>query len=153
MTAEEYVELPYHIILVRDEWEDGTVGWFAEVEELRGCMSQGATPDEAIERVRDAMLGWIFVALEDGKDIPLPRSETHYSGRFLLRMPRGLHRDLARQAEREQTSLNQFVVALLAGATSWRGRTVPTTVVQTASEPALKQVISQHTDDTDVRKS
>ena len=36
-----------------------------------------------------------------------------YSGRLLLRMPRTLHAELARAAEREGTSLNQLIVGLL----------------------------------------
>jgi multisubunit Na+/H+ antiporter MnhC subunit len=36
------------------------------------------------------------------------------SGRLLLRMPRTLHADLAQAAEREGTSLNQFITAALA---------------------------------------
>ena len=64
-------------------------GWFARVEELDGCMSQGATPDEAVAGVRDAMVAWISVELEDGNAIPGPRSEPRSSGRFLVRTPRG----------------------------------------------------------------
>lgn len=120
--TEDYLELPYHLTLVQDRWEDGHVGWFAEVEELSGCMSQGATPDEAIANLRDAMAGWISVALEDGKEIPTPRPEEECSGRFLVRMPRSLHAELARAAQREGSSLNQFVVAALAAAVRWRAR-------------------------------
>ena len=36
------------------------------------------------------------------------------SGRLLLRMPRTLHAELAQAAEREGTSLNQFITAALA---------------------------------------
>jgi multisubunit Na+/H+ antiporter MnhC subunit len=42
------------------------------------------------------------------RDKPAP------SGRLLLRMPRTLHADLAQAAEREGTSLNQFITAALA---------------------------------------
>ncbi len=35
------------------------------------------------------------------------------SGRLLLRMPRTLHAELARAAEREGTSLNQFITSAL----------------------------------------
>lgn len=42
------------------------------------------------------------------------------SGQVLLRMPRTLHAELVDQAEREGVSLNQFIVAALAGATGWR---------------------------------
>ena len=39
-----------------------------------------------------------------------------YSGKVNLRMPRSLHRDLARRAEEEGVSLNQFMVVALARA-------------------------------------
>ena len=44
----------------------------------------------------------------EDQDKPAP------SGRLLLRMPRTLHADLAQAAEREGTSLNQFITAALA---------------------------------------
>jgi len=119
-TLEEYLELPYRIELVRDEDDEGNTGWVAEVTELPGCLSQGATPEEAIERVLDAMAGWISVALEDGRDIPEPREGSSHSGRFLLRVPRTLHADLAREAEYEGVSLNSFATAALAGSVGWR---------------------------------
>ena len=118
--AEDYIELPYHISLVFDQDDDGVSGWVAGVEELPGCLSQGKTPNEAVERVKDAMLGWISVALEDGKPIPEPYEEPEHSGRFLVRLPRSLHAELARQARQEGVSLNQFVATVLAGAVHWR---------------------------------
>ena len=39
--------------------------------------------------------------------------EKAYSGKVNLRMPRSLHRDLARRAEEEGVSLNQFMVVAL----------------------------------------
>jgi hypothetical protein len=42
------------------------------------------------------------------------------SGRFVVRIPRGLHAELTRQARDEGVSLNQFVATLLAGAAGWR---------------------------------
>jgi antitoxin HicB len=39
-----------------------------------------------------------------------------YSGKVNLRMPRSLHRDLARRAEEEGVSLNQLMVVVLARA-------------------------------------
>jgi predicted RNase H-like HicB family nuclease len=111
---EKYLQLPYHIRLVRDQWEDGTLGWFAEIEELPGCMTQGESPDETVARLRDAMHSWIEDALERGESIPLPRREEGYSGKFLLRVPRNLHAALARQAETDGVSLNAFVATALA---------------------------------------
>lgn len=117
---EEYLALPYTLVVVHNVDEDGNAGWVAEVEELPGCMSQGASPEEAIERVREAMRDWIAVALEDGMEIPEPREEADFSGRFLVRIPASLHADLARSAGREGVSLNQFVISALAGAIGWR---------------------------------
>ena len=41
------------------------------------------------------------------------------SGRLLLRMPAALHAELARTAEREGVSLNQFITRTLAGRIGW----------------------------------
>ena len=109
---EYYLNLPYTIELTRDADE----GWFVRVKELRGCMSQGDTPEEAIEMIQDAMRGWIEVSLEDGDPIPEPRGFDDYSGKFVVRVPRSLHRDLVEAAEREGVSLNQYVNVVLARA-------------------------------------
>src|SRR5215475_11558917 len=114
MEAEEYLALPYAIELVPDTDEAGHRGWVAEIEELPGCISQGATPEEAIANVRDAMLGWISIALQDGRDVPQPRALGTYSGKFIVRVPSSLHADLVRTAAREGVSLNQFVATTLA---------------------------------------
>ena len=121
-TLDEYLTLPYLIMLVQDVDDEGNTGWVAEIAELPGCISQGATAEEAVDRVRDAMAGWISVALEEGRDIPEPREAHSHSGRFLLRLPRTLHADLAREAEHEGVSLNAFVSAALAGAVGWRSQ-------------------------------
>jgi predicted RNase H-like HicB family nuclease len=62
----------YRILLTPDRWDDGTPGFFAEVPDLPGCMSQGRTPDEAVDSVREAMLDWMAVMIEDGHDVPPP---------------------------------------------------------------------------------
>lgn len=44
------------------------------------------------------------------------QTQKAYSGKVNLRMPKTLHRDLARRAEEEGVSLNQFMVVALARA-------------------------------------
>jgi hypothetical protein len=56
---------------------------------------------------------WIETAYEDGQDIPLPTYPEEYSGKFNVRLPRSLHRELVAVAERQGVSLNQYVVCLL----------------------------------------
>ena len=108
--ASQYLIKPYTRELIKNE--DGT--WFARVMELRGCMSEGKTEKEALKNLDDAMKGWIEVAIEDGEAIPEPLGSRSFSGKFLVRVPRTIHRDLAKRAEVEGVSLNQVVMAALA---------------------------------------
>lgn len=119
--VEDYLSLPYHLMLVRDGDEKGKP-WTASVEELPGCTSHGKTSDAALDGIEAAMAKWIALALEEGREIPEPKSATSHSGRLLLRMPRTLHADLTRASEREGVSLNQFITDALAAAVAWRGR-------------------------------
>jgi predicted RNase H-like HicB family nuclease len=119
-SIDDYLDKPYAITLTRDRDASGREGWVAAVEELPGSISQGSTPDEAVENVREAMAVWIEAAMAAGSDVPEPRGSTKYSGRFVVRLPESLHAELARWADAEGTSLNQFVVAALAGAVGWR---------------------------------
>lgn len=119
-TVEKYTTLPYHLLVVRDD-EDKGKPWTASVEELVGCTTHGRTPEEALSGIQSAMASWIAVALEEGREIPEPRSAASHSGRLLLRMPRTLHADLTRASEREAVSLNQFITDVLAAAVVWRG--------------------------------
>ena len=104
-TVEHYLSLPYTIELLPEPQG----GWFVSVRELPGCMSQGDTPEEAVEMIQDAMRGWIEVSLEDGDTIPEPRPLEDYSGKFVVRVPRSLHQALVETADREGISLNQFL--------------------------------------------
>lgn len=107
-----YLSLPYTIEVIRDNDEENP-GWAARVVELPGCITQGDTFEELGEMVKDAMRGWIEIALEDGIPVPEPHSYEQFSGKFVVRLPKSLHRDLAEIAERENVSLNAFVIAAL----------------------------------------
>jgi hypothetical protein len=50
-----------------------------------------------------------------------PKQAAQHSGRLLVRMPATLHDELARAAETEGVSLNQFITGVLAGAVEWGG--------------------------------
>ena len=120
--VEYYLSLPYTIEVTRDE-SQGYKGWFARVVELPGCMTQGETFEELSVMIQDAMRGWIEVALEEGIPIPEPRLEEDYSGKFVLRLPKSLHKDLVAEASREGVSLNQYINVVLAGAIAERSST------------------------------
>lgn len=107
---DDYLRLQYSFRAVADV--DG--GYVILFPDLPGCLTQVDTMDEIPAMAEDARRLWIETAYEDGQEIPLPSYPEEYSGRFVLRLPRSLHRSLAEAAEREGVSLNQYVVALLA---------------------------------------
>jgi predicted RNase H-like HicB family nuclease len=111
---EYYLSLRYPVTIHPDP-EGGFVG---EIEELPGCMTQGETLDEVFKAIEDARQIWIKTAYDEGQDIPLPRDVEKYTGKFVVRIPRGLHRNLARAAKRQGVSLNQYVTSLLASGLS-----------------------------------
>jgi len=111
-TIEYYMNLPYTIELIPEP--EG--GWCVAIKELPGCLSEGDTVDESIDMIHDAMRGWLEISLEEGHEIPEPKFDEEYSGKFVVRLPRSLHRQLAETAEREGVSLNQFVNVALARA-------------------------------------
>jgi antitoxin HicB len=105
-----FLALPYKIELI--PVEEG--GYVITIPDLPGCISQGETVDEAIEMIQDAKVVWLETALENGIFIPepVPNGE-EFSGKFNLRVPRSLHRDLVKRAKQEEVSLNQLAVYLL----------------------------------------
>jgi antitoxin HicB len=94
-------------------------GYVAEIEDLPGCLTEGETLDEVFERIEDARRAWIEVTYEDGADIPLPRTDREYSGKFVVRIAKSLHRRLAEQADREGISLNQHVEGILSASIAY----------------------------------
>jgi len=109
----EYLKQPYSRILIPDE-----DGLSAEVLEFSGCIAQGDNPTEAFENLEKAAKSWIVATLRSGKEIPQPSVNYGYSGKFVLRLPRDLHRMAARKAERDGVSLNQCIVSSVA---AWVG--------------------------------
>ncbi len=77
-------------------------------------MTVGDTQAEALANLDDAMAAWIEAKLEDRESIPEPAG--NFSGRFVVRVPKTLHRDLVKAANRNGISLNQFIATTLAQA-------------------------------------
>jgi antitoxin HicB len=107
--AAYYLSLPYTI-------EDGVAYWFARVRELPGCMTEAERFEQLDGMIQEAMTSWLEDALADGDPIPEPRPVEEYSGKFVIRLPRSLHRDLVETAVQEGVSLNAFITAALARA-------------------------------------
>ena len=54
-------------------WSDDDQAWIASVPELPGCLSDGATPQEAIDHAQVIIGEWIETAQLLGRPIPQPQ--------------------------------------------------------------------------------
>lgn len=96
---------------------DETGGFVASIQEFPGCIAEGDTAEEAIKNLDDAAASWVEAALSNGYEIRDPVEFYGYSGKIALRIPRGLHKQVAELAELEDTSINQLLVAAIANYT------------------------------------
>ncbi len=93
--------------------EDGG-GFIAVAPDLPGCVADGATIEEALQEVADAIVAWLKTAAEFGDPIPQPSISSNYSGQWRMRVPKHLHAALALQAKQEGVSLNMLAATILA---------------------------------------
>lgn len=66
----------YEVIIY---WSDEDNAYVAEVPELPGCVSDGASYEEALSNVRVIIDEWIETAKEEGRAIPEPRGKLMYA--------------------------------------------------------------------------
>lgn len=72
-------QLEYPVVVEPLPAEDGG-GFVATVPDLPGCMSDGATPEEALTNVQDAILTWIEAAKDLGHAVPKPSRRLALTG-------------------------------------------------------------------------
>lgn len=100
----------YQIVLL---WSDEDECYVATLPAWQNASTHGSTLEEAARNARDVLTMLIADAKRRGD--PVPEAERRYSGNLRLRLPVSLHGRLAREAEREGVSLNQWIVSKLAG--------------------------------------
>jgi antitoxin HicB len=102
-------------------YSDEDEGFIALASDLPGCSAFGETRADAANEIQDAICAWIKAADKAGNPIPEPSkrgADSLPSGKILLRLPRTLHGQLIEQAQREGTSLNQFLLYVITSNTS-----------------------------------
>ena len=103
----KFEDYPIHIEPVPKD-EGG--GYMVTFPDLPGCIADGETIDAAIVEARDAFIAWTTAEREDKGRLPSLKT---YSGHFVQRIPKTLHRRLARRAANEGVSLNQLAAMFL----------------------------------------
>ena len=115
---QHYMSLNYPSQITKIDEADGG-GFLIEVPMLKGCMSDGETVEEAYNNLEEAKKEWFTYMLENNLAIPEP-ADASYSGRFMVRIPKTLHKIITEQSKREGLSLNQYVSNVLAYAAGQR---------------------------------
>jgi len=83
-------------------------GFYARIPDIPSIFTGGLTEIEALKNAKTAIKEYLEICKEDSIPVPQPKS-----GKFNVRVPKVLHRELARKAAEEGVSLNQLVVYIL----------------------------------------
>lgn len=119
MEPDVILKMPYARVVVPEA--DGS--YTAEILEFPGCVASGETAAGALSNVEEVALDWLAASLEQGQNIPEPLDHSNFSGKLVVRMPKGLHKRAARLADREGVSLNHFIVTCIAEQVGTRAHT------------------------------
>ena len=89
-------------------------GYLISFPDFAECISDGESVEEAIENGRDALKATIAALKTRKLPIPSPNSGGIASGKFVARVPKTVHAQLATRAKAEGVSLNALVLTFLA---------------------------------------
>jgi predicted RNase H-like HicB family nuclease len=95
------------------QWSEEDEGYIAAIPALPGLSAFGSTREEALKELEVAKEAYIEVYEEDGCELPEPDTLNSFSGQTRLRLTKGLHASLSREAKMEGVSLNTYIVQLL----------------------------------------
>ncbi|GAA5112792.1 type II toxin-antitoxin system HicB family antitoxin [Bartonella jaculi] len=96
------------------------VFWSPEDEEYVGLCAEfpslswlDAQAEKALKGIMDLVSEVVEDIQHNGEQVPIPLSYGKYSGKFQLRIPPELHRQLAIQAAENGVSLNRYISSKL----------------------------------------
>ncbi len=97
------------------------VTWSEEDEEFVGLCAEfpslswlSENPEKAVRGVRVLVKDSVEEMEQNGEKIPKPISTRQFSGKFMIRVPPEVHRQLATEAAESGVSLNRIASAKLA---------------------------------------
>lgn len=118
-SVDYYLGLRYPICLRELSPEEGG-GYLATIPQLgsKTFAADGETQPEALAALDELRQILIPILIEEGGVFPEPEAESEaiesHSGSLMLRIPRLLHAQLAKQAKRNGCSINKYATQLLA---------------------------------------
>jgi antitoxin HicB len=89
-------------------------GYLISFLDFAECISDGDSVDEAIQNGQDALKATIGALKAKKMSVPAPNSGGVASGKFVARVPKTVHAQLATRARAEGVSLNALVLTFIA---------------------------------------
>ncbi len=99
---------------IRPLSQDEGGGFLISYPDFAECISDGETVEEALANGRDALKATITALKAKKLAVPAPNSGGIASGKFVARVPKTVHAQLATRARAEGVSLNALVLAFIA---------------------------------------
>ncbi len=105
---------------LKDDHYTYRVTWSEEDQEYVGLCAEfpslswlALSPEAALKGIRKVVAEIVKDMREQGEEPPEPIASKHYSGKFMVRVPPEVHRDLALKAAEAGVSLNRLASAKL----------------------------------------
>jgi predicted HicB family RNase H-like nuclease len=97
----------------RVSWSEEDAEYIGLCAEFPGLSWLSHTPEAALKGIRKVVLQVIADMLRNKEIVPEPISTKRFSGKFMVRVPPDVHRQLALQAAESGVSLNRLASAKL----------------------------------------
>jgi predicted HicB family RNase H-like nuclease len=105
---------------LKDDRYTYRVTWSEDDQEYVGLCAEfpslswlAHSPEAALKGIRKVVADVVQDMREHGEEPPEPLASKHYSGKFMVRVPPEVHRDLALKAAESGVSLNRLASAKL----------------------------------------
>ncbi|WP_243372385.1 type II toxin-antitoxin system HicB family antitoxin [Geotalea sp. SG265] len=97
----------------RVTWSEDDAEYVGLCAEFPSLSWLARTPEAALKGIRKLVSDVVADMLTSGEAIPEPISTKHFSGKFMVRVPPEVHRQLAVEAAEAGVSLNRLASAKL----------------------------------------
>jgi predicted HicB family RNase H-like nuclease len=97
----------------RVTWSDEDAEYIALCAEFPSLSWLARSPESALRGIRKVVAEVVADLVRNGEPVPEPISTKGYSGKFMVRVPPDVHRQLAMQAAEAGVSLNRLASAKL----------------------------------------
>lgn len=89
-------------------------GYLISYPDFTECIADGETLEEALQNGREALQAVMEALQAQGMPVPAPNGGGIASGKFVARVPKSIHAQLAARARMEGVSLNAMVLTFIA---------------------------------------